>query len=56
VVVVGVVAAISGVLVISIDEVLPRVAIWAVSAITLVLVSVRHVPILEMRRRTCASH
>jgi hypothetical protein len=51
VVVVGVVATIPGAPFISVDEVLPRVAIWAVAVITLFTVVVRHVPILALRRR-----
>jgi hypothetical protein len=50
VVIVGVVATIPGVPLISVDEVLPRIAIWVVAVLTLFLVIVRHVPILEMRQ------
>jgi hypothetical protein len=50
VVAVGVVATIPGVPLISVDEVLPRIAIWTVAVITLFTVVVRHVPILEIRR------
>jgi uncharacterized membrane protein len=51
VVLVGVVATIPGVPLISVNAVLPRAAIWTVAVLTLFLVIVRHVSILEMRQK-----
>jgi len=50
--VVGVLATLPGVPLISVDDLLVRIAIWAVAVFTVFAVIVRHVSVLEMRRRT----